>query len=66
MHSREELIPRLSKLYQAIDTSYSKVIEENGFSCIGCDGVKCCTVDLNLHTYMERFLSEAGIQFPGW
>jgi Fe-S-cluster containining protein len=58
--SREDLIPRLNELYQTIDSAYTEVINEIGFSCVGCDGVKCCTIDLNLHTYIERFYLRRG------
>jgi hypothetical protein len=53
MHAGDELIPRLTKLYRLIDSAYREAAEKMGFSCEGCDGVKCCTVDLTLHTFVE-------------
>ncbi len=53
MFSGEELIPRLTELYRLMDSAYGEVSGRIGFSCEGCDGVKCCTVDLILHTSVE-------------
>lgn len=53
MFSGEELIPRLRVLYGLIDAAYDEVAGRVGFSCSGCDGVACCTVDLILHTFAE-------------
>lgn len=53
MFSGEELIPRLTELYRLMDSAYCEVSNQVGFSCEGCDGVKCCTVDLILHTSVE-------------
>jgi hypothetical protein len=60
MFSGDDLIPRLSELYSQIDSSYSAVVDEVGFSCGGCDGVKCCTVDLSLHTSIEMLYLRRG------
>jgi hypothetical protein len=53
MLSGDELIPRLTELYQQIDEAYRTIAEEIGLTCEGCDGVRCCTVDLMLHTFIE-------------
>ncbi len=60
MLSGDKLIPRLGELNQAIDAAYSDLIHRLGFSCRGCDGVKCCTVDLVLHTYAEMLYVRRG------
>lgn len=53
MLSGDELIPRLSELYRQIDSAYRSIAENIGLTCEGCDGVRCCTVDLMLHTFVE-------------
>jgi Fe-S-cluster containining protein len=58
--SREKLIPRLVELYRRMDEAYSFAAAAGGFSCRGCDGAKCCTVDLILHTLVERLYLRRG------
>jgi Fe-S-cluster containining protein len=60
MFPGDELIPRLRELYHAIDSAYCDAAESMGFGCTGCDGVKCCTVDLNLHTLIEMLYLRRG------
>jgi len=60
MYSGEELIPRLRELYRLMDAAYTAVAEEVGFSCEGCDGVACCTVDVTLHTFAEMLYLRRG------
>jgi len=60
MFSGDELIPRLAELYSKMDSSYEAVVGRAGFSCNGCDGVKCCTVDLSLHTSIEMVYLRRG------
>jgi hypothetical protein len=62
MYSGDELIPRLSELNAAIDDTYSGMSSDVGFTCGGCDGVKCCTVDLSLHTYIEMLYLRRGFK----
>ena len=59
-NSREELMPRLGDLYRRMDEAYSTAAAATGFSCQGCDGAKCCTVDLVLHTLAERLYLRRG------
>ncbi len=60
MFSGDSLIPRLSTLYELIDAEYQAVSQRTGFSCEGCDGVKCCTVDVTLHTLVEMLYLRRG------
>lgn len=60
MYSGDDLIPRLHDLYRQMDDAYRKIAEEVGFSCDDCDGVKCCTVDVPLHTFVEMFYLRRG------
>lgn len=60
MFSGDELIPRLEELYRQMDDAYRMIAKEAGFSCNGCDGVKCCTVDVTLHTFAEMFYLRRG------
>jgi Fe-S-cluster containining protein len=60
MLSGDELIPRLTELYKSIDLAYHEIADEIGFSCDGCDGVTCCTVDLTLHTFAEMLYLRRG------
>lgn len=53
MFSVEALKPRLTRLYSSMDTLYTATAKKVGFSCEGCDGTACCTVDLTLHSFME-------------
>jgi hypothetical protein len=62
MFSGDELIPRLHELYRLIDAAYQEAADRVGFSCRGCDGVACCTVDLILHTYAEMFYLRRGFK----
>ena len=54
MISGDELIPRLEELYRKMDQAYAAIATEVGFSCKDCDGERCCTVDLTLHTAVEK------------
>jgi hypothetical protein len=54
MISGDELIPRLEELYRKMDRAYAAIATEVGFSCKDCDGERCCTVDLTLHTTVEK------------
>jgi len=49
----DDLIYRLEILYQDMDAAYHAAAREGSFSCQGCDGAACCTVDLAIHTYAE-------------
>ena len=60
MPTEEELVPRLVEIYHRMDDAYSAVAEKVGLTCQGCDGVKCCTVDLTLHTFMEMHYLRRG------
>ena len=60
MFSGDELIPRLRELYQLMDAAYCSVAREVEFSCEGCDGVTCCTVDVTLHTFGEMLYLRRG------
>ena len=60
MLSGDELIPRLTELYRLIDSAYHELADEIGFSCDGCDGITCCTVDLTLHTFVEMLYLRRG------
>lgn len=60
MLSGDELIPRLTELYRQIDDQYREIAETIGLTCVGCDGVRCCTVDLMLHTFMEMHYVRRG------
>ncbi len=60
MLSGDELIPRLIELYQQIDGAYQAIAETIGLTCEGCDGVRCCTVDLTLHTFIEMHYLRRG------
>ncbi len=60
MNSGDQLIPRLQELYQEMDSAYCALAERAGFSCDGCDGAKCCTVDLILHTFVEKLYLRRG------
>lgn len=60
MVSGEELIPRLIELYKRIDRMYVSVAEVIGLQCEGCDGVRCCTVDVTVHTAVEMLYLRRG------
>lgn len=47
------MIPRLAEIYRRIDRAYAEAVKNVGFSCEGCDGTKCCTVDLRIGTLVE-------------
>lgn len=59
-YSGTELIPRLVELYGQMDVAYSEASRQAGFSCDGCDGIKCCTVDLIVHTFAEMLYLRRG------
>jgi Fe-S-cluster containining protein len=61
MFSENELVLRLIELYRNIDSTYAEAAEKIGLVCEGCDGAKCCTVDLTLHTFMEIFYLRRGL-----
>jgi Fe-S-cluster containining protein len=52
---------RLQELYEQIDDIYRKVAIQSAFSCDGCDGAKCCTVDLIVHTFAEMLYMRRGL-----
>ena len=60
MFSGDDLIPRLHELYRQMDDAYRSIAQEVDFSCDGCDGVKCCTVDVMLHTFVEMYCLRRG------
>ncbi len=60
MHLGDEWIPSLEGLYHRIDATYAALAGRIGFSCKGCDGAKCCTVDLMLHTFAEQLYLRRG------
>lgn len=62
MTSGDELIPRLCELYQLMDQAYAALASDTGFSCSGCDGVACCTVDVTLHTFAEMLYLRRGLR----
>ena len=62
MFSGDDLIPRLGALFHAMDAAYSEAAARVGFSCTGCDGAKCCTVDLMVHTFLEMRLLRRGFK----
>ena len=47
------MIHRLVAIYRRIDAVYAETAKSAGFSCEGCDGAKCCTVDLTISTLVE-------------
>lgn len=59
--SGTDLSPRLKELYKEIDATYNDVSFQVGFSCEGCDGTKCCTVDLIVHTFAEMLYMRRGL-----
>ena len=65
MISGNEFIPRVERLYGEMDAAYGEVAARAGFSCEGCDGEKCCTVDLELHTYVEMHHLRSGFSRLG-
>ncbi|MFH0825627.1 MAG: YkgJ family cysteine cluster protein [Pseudomonadota bacterium] len=60
MWSGEEFIPRIEALYRAMEVAYDRTATEVGFSCRGCDGTACCTVDLPLRTHAEKLVLKRG------
>jgi hypothetical protein len=62
MFSGDELLPRLIEIYRAIDSVYQAAAESGGFSCRGCDGAKCCAVDLTIHTFIESHYLKRGME----
>jgi hypothetical protein len=61
MELDDELIPPLEELYQRMDAAYEAIAQQSGFSCRDCDGATCCTVDLTVHTAVERLFLTRGI-----
>lgn len=62
MFPGDELVLLLEELYRRIDSAYSQAAAHVGFSCQGCDGEKCCTVDLTLHTFVEAAYLRRGYE----
>jgi hypothetical protein len=60
MHPGQKMIPDLIDLYCRIDRVYSEFAHRVGLTCQGCDGVRCCTVDLTLHTSVEMHCLRLG------
>jgi len=60
MFSGDVLIPRLKELYRDIDASYVAAASSVAFTCAECDGMKCCTVDVTLHTFAEMLYLRRG------
>ena len=56
-----DFAPRLKKLYQEMDATYSAASNLSDFNCNGCDGTKCCTVDLIIHTSIEMSYMKQGL-----
>jgi len=54
--------PRLKELYEEIDAAYYRASFQAGFNCEGCDGTKCCTVDLIVHTFAEMLYMRRGLR----
>ncbi len=55
------IISQLKALYEEMDAVYRAAADQAGFSCHGCDGVRCCTVDVPIHTYAEMVYLIRGI-----
>jgi hypothetical protein len=60
MENGDCLIPRMRELYEEMDEAYRSISELAGFSCEACDGTRCCTVDVNLHTLAEMLYLRRG------
>ncbi|MEI6134915.1 MAG: hypothetical protein WCP72_08060 [Desulfomonile sp.] len=56
-----DISARLKELYEQIDYIYRKAAVQSAFSCYGCDGAKCCTVDLIVHTFAEMLYMRRGL-----
>ena len=56
----EDWVPRLKELFARMDEIYSALAAQVDFSCSGCDGSKCCEVDLVVHTFAERLYLRRG------
>ena len=54
--------PRLKELYNEMDVIYKEASFQAGFNCEGCDGTKCCTVDLIVHTFSEMLYMRRGVR----
>ncbi len=52
---------RLKELYEEMDAAYEAVSIQSNFNCIGCDGAKCCSVDLIIHTFVEMVYLKNGL-----
>ncbi|MBM4326786.1 MAG: hypothetical protein FJ118_06440 [Deltaproteobacteria bacterium] len=59
--AHEDLAYRVKELYDRIDAVYVSAARDAGFSCAGCDGAKCCAVDLILHTFAEQLYLRRGL-----
>jgi len=59
---KKELISRIEDLCGKIDAAYGQAAGRVGFSCEGCDGAACCTVDLPLHSFVEKFYLRLGFR----
>lgn len=53
-------VPRLKELYSRMDDTYSALAALVDFTCLGCDGSKCCEVDLKVHTFVESLYLRRG------
>ncbi|MGC8908184.1 MAG: hypothetical protein ACP5M0_12185 [Desulfomonilaceae bacterium] len=49
-----------------MDAAYHAAAREASFSCEGCDGARCCTVDLTIHTYAEMAYLRLGFHELPW
>jgi len=59
--SREyDLISPLIALYDEMDAAYRVAAGRGSFSCQGCDGIRCCTVDLRIYTCAEMVYLRRG------
>lgn len=59
----DELVHRLRDLYALMDHAYTAAAAEVRFSCRGCDGAACCTVDVPLYTFTEMHYLRRGFSF---
>jgi len=62
MIATDELIARAEMLCRRIDQVYASAAGTVGFSCEGCDGEVCCTVDLPLHSFVEKIYVTMGFR----
>lgn len=59
--SEDDPSSRIAELFQGMDRAYCRVAAEVGLSCEGCDGIRCCTVDLRMFTSAEMDYLRAGL-----